>query len=61
MKLAPSYDDPVANEEIRDREYVGLYNWRSIMKFDAQKYVHRGIENSKLFIDALKDRNVSRP
>ena len=25
------------------------------MKFDAEKYVHRGLENSKLFIDALQD------
>ena len=51
----PSYDDPVVNEQMEDREYVGLYNWRSIMKFDSQKYVHRGLENSKIFIDALQD------
>ena len=51
----PSYDDYVVTEQMEDREYVGLYNWRSIMKFDSQKYVHRGLENSKLFIDALQD------
>ena len=33
----PLYDDPQTEEETGDREYVGLYNWRTIMKVDAKR------------------------